>query len=79
MLDTDEIDESRSEEYSRRLRILDGLRSALRTQPLTFVERFIQIEGLSHLLQFLSSMSNDMKESRIHTAAIGCVKGKKIG
>ena len=38
MLDTDEIDESRSEEYSRRLRILDGLRSALRTQPLSFVE-----------------------------------------
>lgn len=75
MLDTDEIDQSKSEEYSRRLRILDGLRSALRTQPLTFVERFIQIEGLSHLLHFLSSMSSDMNESRIHTSAIGCVKG----
>ena len=76
MLDTDEIDESKSDEYRRRLRILDGLRSALRTQPLTFVERFIEIDGISHLLQFLSTMSNDMKESRIHTAAIGCVKGK---
>lgn len=72
--DSDEIDHSKSEEHTRRLRILDGLRSALRTQPLSFVDRFIEIHGLTHLLNFLSAMTKDMKESRIHTSAIGCVK-----
>jgi dishevelled associated activator of morphogenesis len=89
LFESDDMDQSKSEEYARRLRILDGLKSALRTQPLSFVDRFplvvkildnlhfrfIEIHGLSHLLNFLKEMEKDMKESRIHTSAIACIKG----
>ena len=40
LFESDDMDQSKSEEYARRLRILDGLKSALRTQPLSFVDRF---------------------------------------
>jgi len=40
LFESDDMDHSKSEEYARRLRILDGLKSALRTQPLSFVDRF---------------------------------------
>ena len=89
--ESDDMDQSKSEEYARRLRIFDGLKSALRTQPLSFVDRclstsksldfnevssrFIEIHGLSHLLNFLKEMAKDVKESRIHTSAIACIKG----
>ncbi|CAG5098861.1 Oidioi.mRNA.OKI2018_I69.XSR.g16043.t1.cds [Oikopleura dioica] len=72
--ESDDMDQSKSEEYARRLRIFDGLKSALRTQPLSFVDRFIEIHGLSHLLNFLKEMAKDVKESRIHTSAIACIK-----
>ena len=65
-----ELENIESEEYARRLKILDGLKSALRTQSLSFVERFIELNGLSHLLDFLQSMNADIKESRIHTSVI---------
>ncbi|CBY24229.1 unnamed protein product [Oikopleura dioica] len=74
LFESDDMDHSKSEEYARRLRILDGLKSALRTQPLSFVDRFIEIHGLSHLLNFLKEMEKDMKETRIHTSAIACIK-----
>ena len=54
MLDLDNIE---SDEYSRRLKLLDGLKSALRTQSLSFVERFIELDGLTRLLEFLLSMN----------------------
>ena len=54
MLDLDNIE---SDEYSRRLKLLDGLKSALRTQSLSFVERFIELDGLTRLLEFLISMN----------------------
>ena len=69
-----ELENIESEEYARRLKILDGLKSALRTQSLSFVERFIELNGLSHLLEFLRSMNADIKESRIHTSVISCIK-----
>ena len=69
-----ELENIESEEYSRRLKILDGLKSALRTQSLSFVERFIELNGLSNLLDFLRSMNSDIKESRIHTSVISCIK-----
>ena len=56
MLDMDNIE---SDEYSRRLKVLNGLKSALRTQTTkSFVERFIELDGLSSLLQFLLSMNS---------------------
>ena len=60
MLDLDNIE---SDEYSRRLKLLDGLKSALRTQSLSFVERFIELDGLTRLLEFLLSMNTGTVES----------------
>ena len=60
MLDLDNIE---SDEYSRRLKLLDGLKSALRTQSLSFVERFIELDGLTRLLEFLLSMNTGKVDS----------------
>ena len=60
MLDLDNIE---SDEYSRRLKLLDGLKSALRTQSLSFVERFIELDGLTRLLEFLLSMNTGTVEN----------------
>ena len=55
MLDMDNIE---SDEYSRRLKLFDGLRSALRTlSTKSFAERFIELDGLTRLLEFLVSMN----------------------
>lgn len=41
---------------------------------LRFVTRFIELEGLACLLNFLRSMDHATCESRIHTSLIGCIK-----
>ncbi|PWA16326.1 hypothetical protein CCH79_00004689 [Gambusia affinis] len=42
--------------------------------PLQFVTRFIELDGLTCLLNFLRSMDYETSESRIHTSVIGCIK-----
>jgi len=63
-----------SDEVSQRTRSLDGLQIALRTQPHSFVARFMEADGLPCLLDFLAGMDWDTAQSSIHTAALGCVK-----
>ncbi|RMX61131.1 hypothetical protein pdam_00016690 [Pocillopora damicornis] len=62
------------EEIETRAKLVDGLKTALRTQPLRFVHRFIELEGLNCLLDFLENMDYATSQSKIHTAAIGCFK-----
>jgi len=62
------------EEVLSRTRQLDGLKTALRTQPHSFVLRFIELDGLPALLGFLSAMDYATAQSSIHTSLIGCVK-----
>ncbi|XP_036023159.1 disheveled-associated activator of morphogenesis 2 isoform X3 [Onychomys torridus] len=62
------------EETDTRNQIVEDLKTALRTQPMRFVTRFIELEGLTCLLNFLRSMDHATCESRIHTSLIGCIK-----
>ena len=62
------------EEQESRARSLDGLQIALRTQPHSFVSRFLEADGLGCLLALLAAMDWDTAQSVIHTAALGCVK-----
>ncbi|XP_028422370.1 disheveled-associated activator of morphogenesis 1 [Perca flavescens] len=54
--------------------IVDGLKTALRTQPMRFVTRFIDLDGLSCILNFLKSMDYETSNSQVHTSLIGCIK-----
>lgn len=60
------------DEHSRQ-KIVDGLKTALRTQPMRFVTRFIELDGLSCILNFLKTMDYETSESHIHTSLIGCI------
>ncbi|KAM9666993.1 disheveled-associated activator of morphogenesis 2 isoform 1-T1 [Trichechus inunguis] len=62
------------EETETRNQVVEDLKTALRTQPMRFVTRFIELEGLTCLLNFLRSMDHATCESRIHTSLIGCIK-----
>ena len=62
------------EENRQRARNLDGLQIALRTQPNSFVARFMEADGLIKLLDFLAAMDFETRESSIHTALLGCIK-----
>ncbi|XP_029448791.1 disheveled-associated activator of morphogenesis 2 [Rhinatrema bivittatum] len=62
------------EDTETRNKIVEDLKTALRTQPMRFVVRFIELDGLSCLLNFLKSMDYETSESRIHTSVIGCIK-----
>ncbi|XP_054995455.1 disheveled-associated activator of morphogenesis 2 isoform X1 [Sorex araneus] len=62
------------EDMERRNQVVEDLKTALRTQPMRFVTRFIELEGLACLLNFLRSMDHTTCESRIHTSLIGCIK-----
>ncbi|XP_037698801.1 disheveled-associated activator of morphogenesis 2 isoform X2 [Choloepus didactylus] len=62
------------EEMEMRNQVVEDLKTALRTQPMRFVTRFIELEGLTCLLNFLRSMDHATCESRIHTSLIGCIK-----
>ncbi|XP_004082105.1 disheveled-associated activator of morphogenesis 1 [Oryzias latipes] len=54
--------------------VVDGLKTALRTQPIRFVTRFLDLDGLSCILNFLKSMDYETAESQVHTSVIGCFK-----
>ncbi|MBN3279183.1 DAAM2 protein, partial [Polyodon spathula] len=62
------------EEMETRNKVVEDLKTALRTQPMRFVTRFIELDGLTCLLNFLKSMDYQTSESRIHTSLIGCIK-----
>uniref|UniRef100_A0A8D0A2H8 Dishevelled associated activator of morphogenesis 1b n=1 Tax=Sander lucioperca TaxID=283035 RepID=A0A8D0A2H8_SANLU len=62
------------EEEQGRHTIVDGLKTALRTQPMRFVTRFIDLDGLSCILNFLKSMDYETSNSQVHTSLIGCIK-----
>ncbi|XP_075451498.1 disheveled-associated activator of morphogenesis 2 isoform X3 [Ascaphus truei] len=62
------------EDTDTRNKIVEDLKTALRTQPMRFVTRFIELDGLTCLLNFLKSMDYETSESRIHTSVIGCIK-----
>uniref|UniRef100_A0A673FXX8 Disheveled-associated activator of morphogenesis 2-like n=1 Tax=Sinocyclocheilus rhinocerous TaxID=307959 RepID=A0A673FXX8_9TELE len=61
-------------EMEMRNKVVEDLKTALRTQPMRFVTRFIELDGLTCLLNFLKSMDYETSESRIHTSIIGCIK-----
>ncbi len=61
-------------EISNYARLLDSLKTALRTQPHSYVLRFVETDGLIHLLDALSAMDYDTSQSTVHTSLIGCVK-----
>lgn len=63
-----------NEEEELRTKMVDNLKTALRTQPMSFVTRFIEQEGLQSLLKFLENMDYKTCQSPIHTSVIGCLK-----
>ena len=62
------------EENRQRARSLDSLQIALRTQPNSFVARFMEADGLIKVLDFLAAMDYETRQSSIHTALLGCTK-----
>lgn len=62
------------EEVSNQMCQVEALKTALRTQPHSFVLRFIELDGLSALLQVLGTMDTDAANSNLHTSVIGCLK-----
>ncbi|XP_065343760.1 disheveled-associated activator of morphogenesis 1 [Cloeon dipterum] len=65
---------SDEEELRARTRQMDALRTALRTQPHSFVLKFVEQGGLEALLDFLSNLDHETAQSALHTALIGCLK-----
>jgi len=63
-----------NDEIESRTQLVDSLKTALRTQPMSFVLRFIEVDGLNCLLNFLKSMDYRIAQSPIHTSVIGCLK-----
>ncbi|PIK62467.1 putative disheveled-associated activator of morphogenesis 1 isofor m X1 [Apostichopus japonicus] len=62
------------DEVETRTKMMDSLKTALRTQPMSFVIRFLELDGLTVLLDFLQQMDFVTMESGIHTSCIGCIK-----
>ncbi|XP_075905687.1 disheveled-associated activator of morphogenesis 1b isoform X2 [Nelusetta ayraudi] len=62
------------EDEEERNKTIESLKTALRTQPMRFVTRFIDLDGLTCVLNFLKSMDYETTESQIHTSLIGCIK-----
>ncbi|XP_028591314.2 disheveled-associated activator of morphogenesis 1 isoform X2 [Podarcis muralis] len=62
------------EDEEERSKTIESLKTALRTKPMRFVTRFIDLDGLTCILNFLKSMDYETSESRIHTSLIGCIK-----
>lgn len=56
------------------MRQAEALKTALRTQPHSFVLRFIELDGLNALLQVLGTMDTEAANSNLHTSVIGCLK-----
>jgi len=62
------------EDIESRIKLIDSLKTSLRTQPMSFVLRFIELGGLDCLLNFLKGMSYEAANSPIHTSVLGCLK-----
>ncbi|XP_066602802.1 disheveled-associated activator of morphogenesis 1 isoform X2 [Prorops nasuta] len=62
------------EDVSSHMRQAEALKTALRTQPHSFVLRFIELDGLNALLQVLGTMEAGAGNSNLHTSVIGCLK-----
>uniref|UniRef100_A0A8C6SLM3 Dishevelled associated activator of morphogenesis 1b n=1 Tax=Neogobius melanostomus TaxID=47308 RepID=A0A8C6SLM3_9GOBI len=62
------------EDEEERNKTIESLKTALRTQPMRFVTRFIDLDGLTCVLNFLKTMDYETTESQIHTSLIGCIK-----
>ncbi|XP_030623666.1 disheveled-associated activator of morphogenesis 1 isoform X1 [Chanos chanos] len=62
------------EDEEERNKTIESLKTALRTQPMRFVTRFIDLDGLTCVLNFLRTMDYETTESQIHTSLIGCIK-----
>ncbi|ROJ78768.1 Disheveled-associated activator of morphogenesis 1 [Anabarilius grahami] len=62
------------EDVVERNKTIESLKTALRTQPMRFVTRFIDLDGLTCILNFLKTMDYETTESQIHTSLIGCIK-----
>ncbi|KAG8449392.1 hypothetical protein GDO86_016153 [Hymenochirus boettgeri] len=62
------------EDEDERNKTIESLKTALRTKPMRFVTRFIDLDGLTCILNFLKSMDYEIAESQIHTSLIGCIK-----
>uniref|UniRef100_A0AAY4B7B9 Dishevelled associated activator of morphogenesis 1b n=1 Tax=Denticeps clupeoides TaxID=299321 RepID=A0AAY4B7B9_9TELE len=62
------------EDEEERNKTIESLKTALRTQPMRFVTRFIDLDGLTCILNFLKTMDFETTESQIHTSLIGCIK-----
>ncbi|XP_029454062.1 disheveled-associated activator of morphogenesis 1 isoform X2 [Rhinatrema bivittatum] len=62
------------EDEEERNKTIESLKTALRTKPMRFVTRFIDLDGLTCILNFLKSMDYETSESQIHTSLIGCIK-----
>lgn len=68
------FDEDDAEEMRLRAKVVDSLKTALRTQPHSFVQRFIELDGLPSLLGALSTMDEQTAHSQLHNNFIGCIK-----
>ncbi|XP_053553284.1 disheveled-associated activator of morphogenesis 1 isoform X2 [Bombina bombina] len=62
------------EDEDERSKTIESLKTALRTKPMRFVTRFIDLDGLTCILNFLKHMDYEIAESQIHTSLIGCIK-----
>lgn len=63
-----------ADEVANQARYVEALKTALRTQPHSFVIRFIELDGLNTLLQVLETMDVEAANSHLHTSVIGCLK-----
>lgn len=63
-----------NEDEQENTKFFDVLKTAIRTQPHSFVVRFVQADGLVTLLGVLASMKHNTQQGTLHTAIIGCIK-----
>ena len=66
--------EENADEMASRTKLVDSLKTALRTQPHSFVLRFVELGGLPSLLNALHSMDEQTAHCGLHNAYIGCIK-----
>ena len=62
------------DDVQSRLQLVDGLKTSLRTQPMSFVLRFIELGGLDCLLDFLQHMTCEQASGPVHASVLGCLK-----
>lgn len=71
-------DESPSHEYNFKIEshtaFLDALKTALRTSAHSFVLRFVELNGLSALLDILHLLDIRVANSPMHSSLIQCLK-----